>query len=145
VWLMQPEAQTTTRGILAVSAGALEVLLQYIRHFRSCCTLTICFVFMCVQFCDNKWVFSQDFELSNACRMTAQIGQTVPGEGTTHRKLETYRTWMKSPRVADRRLCHEWIDEHGVSRGHVVRCRAGVDVEHKEADIKCNSCMHWKP
>jgi len=25
VWLMQPEAQTTTRDILAVSAGALEV------------------------------------------------------------------------------------------------------------------------
>jgi len=30
VWLMQPEAQTNTPGILAVSAGALEVLLQYI-------------------------------------------------------------------------------------------------------------------
>jgi len=29
VWLMQPEAKTTTRGSLAVSAGALEVLLQY--------------------------------------------------------------------------------------------------------------------
>jgi len=25
VWLMQPEAQTTTRGSLAVSAGALEI------------------------------------------------------------------------------------------------------------------------
>jgi len=25
VWLMQPEAQTTTRGFLAVSAGALEI------------------------------------------------------------------------------------------------------------------------
>jgi len=36
VWLMQPEAQTATRGILAVSApGALEVLLQYIKRFRS--------------------------------------------------------------------------------------------------------------
>jgi len=35
VWLMQSEAQTTTRGILAVSAGALYVLLQYILRFRS--------------------------------------------------------------------------------------------------------------
>jgi len=25
VWLMQPEAQITTRGFLAVSAGALEI------------------------------------------------------------------------------------------------------------------------
>jgi len=25
VWLMQPEAQTTTRGSLAVSAGALKI------------------------------------------------------------------------------------------------------------------------
>jgi len=25
VWLMQPEAQTATRGSLAVSAGALEI------------------------------------------------------------------------------------------------------------------------
>jgi len=30
MWFMQLKAQTTTRGILAVSAGALEVLLQYI-------------------------------------------------------------------------------------------------------------------
>jgi len=41
VWLMQPETQTTTRGILAVSADALEVLLQYIRRFRSGLTLTL--------------------------------------------------------------------------------------------------------
>jgi len=34
------EAQTNTRGILAVSAGALEVLLQYTRCFRSDRTLT---------------------------------------------------------------------------------------------------------
>jgi len=32
---MHPEAQTTTRGILAVSTGALEILLQYIWRFRS--------------------------------------------------------------------------------------------------------------
>jgi len=43
VWLM-PKAQTTTRGILAVSAGALEVLLQYIRRFRSGPTLTLALV-----------------------------------------------------------------------------------------------------
>jgi len=36
---MQPEAQTTTPGILAVSAGALEVLLKYIRRIRSGHTL----------------------------------------------------------------------------------------------------------
>jgi len=35
VWLMQLEAQTSTRGILEISADALEVLLQYIRRFRS--------------------------------------------------------------------------------------------------------------
>jgi len=40
VWLMQPETQTTTRGILAVSVGALEVQLQYLRRFRSGPTLT---------------------------------------------------------------------------------------------------------
>jgi len=37
---MQPKAQDTTRGILAVSAGVLEVLLQHIRRFRSGPTLT---------------------------------------------------------------------------------------------------------
>jgi len=39
VWFMQPKAQTTTRGILAVSAGDLEALLQYIWRFRSGRTL----------------------------------------------------------------------------------------------------------
>jgi len=34
-WLMQPEAQSTKRGILVVSAGALEVLLQYMCRFSS--------------------------------------------------------------------------------------------------------------
>jgi len=38
---MQPKAQITTRGILAVSAGAFEVLLQYLRRFRSGPTLTL--------------------------------------------------------------------------------------------------------
>jgi len=38
---MQPVAQTTTRGILAVSAGTLEVLLQYILLFTNGNTLTI--------------------------------------------------------------------------------------------------------
>jgi len=41
VLLMQPKAQTTTRGILAVSADSLEVLLQYIRRFRNGPTLTL--------------------------------------------------------------------------------------------------------
>jgi len=38
VW--HQEAQTTTRGILAVRAGPVEILLQYIRRFRSGPTLT---------------------------------------------------------------------------------------------------------
>jgi len=42
VWLIQPEVQTTTRGILVVSGGALEVLMQYIRCFRSGSTLLWC-------------------------------------------------------------------------------------------------------
>jgi len=41
VWLMQPKAQTTTRGFLVVSAGTLEVLLQYIGRFSSGPTLTL--------------------------------------------------------------------------------------------------------
>jgi len=41
---MQPEAQTTTRGILGVSAGVLEVLLQ-LRRFRSGRTVTLTLTF----------------------------------------------------------------------------------------------------
>jgi len=41
VWLMQLEVQSTTRGILAVSAGALKVLLQYIWRFRSSRTFNV--------------------------------------------------------------------------------------------------------
>jgi len=40
VRLMQPEAEITTRDILAVNAGALGVLLQCIWRFRSGHTLT---------------------------------------------------------------------------------------------------------
>jgi len=39
-WLMQPVVQTTTRGMLAISADALEVLLHYIWRFKSGHTLT---------------------------------------------------------------------------------------------------------
>jgi len=38
--ILQHEAQTTTRGILAVSAGAHEILFQFIWCFRSDHTLT---------------------------------------------------------------------------------------------------------
>jgi len=39
VWLMQPEAQTTTRGFLAVSTGALRDSDRYSRRLRSVITL----------------------------------------------------------------------------------------------------------
>jgi len=40
VWLMQLKAQTTTRVILAVSAGALKSIVAVYTRFRSGLTLT---------------------------------------------------------------------------------------------------------
>jgi len=41
---MQPEAQTATRGSLAVSAGALEISELYSRRLRSVITLLLPFI-----------------------------------------------------------------------------------------------------
>jgi len=54
---MQPEAQTTTRGFLAVSASTLEMVDRYSRRLRNVLAL-LYFIILCLSIIFYYYMFS---------------------------------------------------------------------------------------